>query len=41
MELVKQRKVKIELDEDIVLKLGSMKTAIGETYSDVVRRLLG
>jgi len=36
----KERKVKIELDEDLVLELNSMKESIGETYSVVLRRLL-
>ena len=36
----KQKKVKVELDEDLVLKLNALKQSIGETYSDVLRRLL-
>jgi negative regulator of replication initiation len=36
----KIRKVKIELDEDIVLKINSLKQSIGETYSSVLRRIL-
>jgi negative regulator of replication initiation len=35
-----QKRVKIELDEVLVLKLSSMKQKIGETYSDVLRRIL-
>ena len=34
------KKVKIQLDEDVVNELLSMKK-VGDTYSDVVRRLLG
>ncbi|MGC8652355.1 MAG: hypothetical protein ACP5UH_03855 [Candidatus Micrarchaeia archaeon] len=33
-------KVKVQLDKDIVNKLLSMKQ-VGDTYSDVIRRLLG
>jgi len=36
----KAKRVKIELEEDLVLKINSMKESIGETYSDVLRRVL-
>jgi len=35
----KIRKVKIELDEDVVNSLIKFKN-VGDTYSDIVRRLL-
>ncbi len=35
----KEGKVKVELDRDIVNQLIKMKT-VGDTYSDVVRRLI-
>lgn len=34
-----RRKVKIELDQDIVKELHSMKE-LGESYSDILRKLL-
>lgn len=34
------RKVKVELDEDVVLYVNSLKKNIGETYSDILRREL-
>lgn len=34
------RKVKIELDEDVVLKINSMKKKVGESYSEILRRIL-
>lgn len=36
----KPRKVKVELEEDLVLKLNALKKTITDTYSDVLRRLL-
>ena len=34
------RKVKIELNEDIVLRILALKQTIGETYSDILNRVL-
>jgi predicted CopG family antitoxin len=36
----KPRKVKIELDEDIVNELIKMKK-VGDTYSDIIRGMIG
>lgn len=35
-----KRKVKIELEEWIVLKLQGLKISVKETYTDVLKRLL-
>jgi len=40
IKMIKMRKVKIELDEDLVVELNKRKNKVGETYSDVVRFIL-
>lgn len=34
------RKVKVQIDEDILLIINSKKQNVNETYSDVLRRLI-
>lgn len=38
--LKKERKIKVELNESIVLELIKLKTKIGDTYSDIIGELL-
>jgi len=35
------KKIKTQLDSDVLLELGKRKQYVGETYSDVLRRILG
>ena len=34
------RKVKVLLDEDVVLSINALKKVVGETYSDTLRRVI-
>ncbi len=38
--MAKKDKVKVELDKDIVNELIQLKKEVGDTYSDVIRKLL-